>query len=64
MRNLFPVLLLALFVVGCAELPAHSVSTAVRLGTDPDFVRLLTLARHANTVDGWLLFTEALHHEH
>ncbi|WP_436882598.1 hypothetical protein [Enterobacter asburiae] len=64
MRNPFLVLLLALFVAGCAALPPHPVRTAIRLGTDPDFVRLLTLARYANTVDGWLQFTEALHHEY
>ncbi|WP_449543632.1 hypothetical protein [Enterobacter ludwigii] len=64
MRSFFPALVLALVVVGCTALPVHPVRTAVRLGTDPDFVRLLTLARHANTVDGWLQFTEALYHEH
>lgn len=64
MRNPFPVLLLPLFVVGCAALPVHPVRTAVRVGADPTFVRLLMLARHANTVNGWLQFTEALHHEY
>jgi hypothetical protein len=64
MRNPFPVLLLALLVVGCAALPEHPVRTAVRLGTDPAFIRLLALVRHADTVDGWLQLTEALHHEH
>ncbi|AHE72563.1 hypothetical protein M942_04570 [Enterobacter ludwigii] len=64
MRSFFPALLLALVVVGCAALPAHPLRTTVRLATDPDFVRLLTLARHADTVNGWLQFTEALHHEH
>jgi len=64
MRNPLPVMLLALMVVGCSALPAHPVRTAVRAVTDPDFVRLLMLARHANTVNGWLQFTEALHHEH
>lgn len=64
MRNPFLVLLLALMVVGCAALPAHPVRTAVRAVADPAFVRLLMLARHANTINGWLQFTEALHHEH
>lgn len=64
MRNPFLVLLLALFVAGCAALPVHPVRTVIRLESDPAFVRLLTLARHANTADGWLQFTEALYHEH
>ncbi|WP_163304450.1 hypothetical protein [Enterobacter ludwigii] len=51
MRSCFPALLLALVVVGCAALSVH---IAIRLGTNPDFVRLLTLARHVNTVGRWL----------